>query len=86
MRHLTSPSELDDGDGITTIGTEGWEFDAADDSVVVGGATGAVITADDDAVAEGETDVIGDCILPPPLVRKFEFINAEAFEKSIIFS
>lgn len=91
---MTSPSELEDGDGITTIGTEGCEFDVADDNVVVGGATGAVITAGDDVnddVAGGETDVIGDCILPPPppplpLVRKFEFINAEAFEKSIIFS
>lgn len=59
-------------------------------NVVVGGATGVVV------IVDGETDVIGDCILlattlpinplPPPLPRKFEFIKAEVFEKSIIFS
>lgn len=67
-----------------------------DANVVVGGAIGAVVTADtDDEVVCGETEAIGDCIMPPPLLapptpppqpplaRKFEFMNAEAFEKSI---
>lgn len=61
-----------------------------DDNVLDGGAAvtdvvPVVITADDSVGgAGGETDVIDDCIPPP--ARRFEFKNADAFEKSIILS